>query len=129
MGYKNSGKQDQWVSMSFTSTAAEGLACHLDGHEVCSFVGIGQEDMSTCAFLLPSGGDLSCKASAGSPTILTMVGAILERQLGPLGEEVKSTCPPTTGSNTTLCDCSYTNPTNTDMVVVMNAKNMDNKFN
>jgi len=128
--YENSGSHDQWVTMSFTTSSTdEGLSCQTNAGEVCGFASKGNADESSCAFLLPSGDSLSCKATAGSPSITSLVAVPLVNQLTPTGERLKSTCPPETGHNTTLCDCTYKNPTNHDLIVSMNAMNADGKFN
>jgi len=121
---------DQWLELSFKPIDASdnAIKCSVNDHNVCHYKSRNAESASSCAFLLPAGGSLVCEALAGSVTVLSATARDLARNLGPTLTPESKTCPPAS-TDGTLCDCSYTNSANHDMLISMGASNVDDVFN
>ena len=136
--YRNDGT-DTWVQSAFgvenSSASSAELSCALEraGVEVCSFAAKSAPSSSSCAFLIPSGDTLHCRQLAGQVTVTSSASVPLARPITDKTTVGKNaTCPPSTldtPSQTTLCDCNYTNEwPDRDVLVTMNALNVDGQF-
>lgn len=135
--YKN-GAKDVWVQMLLSAGATaphSSQACKAGSMDVCTYaVGNNTAGRFSCGFILPAGEVLECAGTGGMTVAAAHARPFAQSVITPgaaASQTAAAACPPVTGATkSTMCDCSYTNPHESqDMIIGMSAGSADANFN
>ena len=136
--YTNTNKdKDEWIYLEIESAAKNfnSLQCNYRTSNnaminVCNFTAqAAASSRYSCNFVLPAGKEMFCNQQ-GDIYVSSAVSRTMSKSMFD-AEPVKdiSLCPNKTYPDSTMCDCYFENPSDTDdMLIIMESVNMDNQF-
>jgi hypothetical protein len=122
-----------WMAVSSSPTELSSFVCTVDNIIVCAYgtAASGDEDSSSCSFLVPANSELSCNTTSGvtsflgSYAIATFNSSYAENGLPSAGVA----CPPAHVNKTNDCDCEFDALPSADVLVQIVSTSIDAGFN